>query len=752
MKISAFWIVKNEEENLPRSIESLKDGVDELIVVDTGSTDRTVEIAKEYGARVEYFEWIKDFSAARNYALSFVTGDIILWMDADEWFVPAFGQPEKEKVVRMFQEQNPDILLLQRTDMDTNLGLKMGTIDLWRFWQRKRGLHFEGAIHEVLVSDDGGKVTSLNSGLNIDHSGYNQEMMGDKLARNIELLKKAVEDPGETQMDRAKFRAYLVREYKIRGENELALQQFLAGMRDTNTYKSLPRYQMLQTQFCIAGLDLGRRFRERVSRREFYERLVLGFDKTWGERNESWAMPLFYSASFEPSAEGMLAKIKKVLPMLSESGKQIGESSLLGPLAVLYTRAAEICWQLRRVDEAFSYALEALKVYPEKQQAGALRILLRCMQGQPEADQILLLQSVLDTENQVKMHWLVDALWKMGGTMLCFYFFKKQFEKEWASKKNYFYVQLLQGKQDEMLAGLMDEENDVPMDVVADMLLLALVCGGGAQILEKYADKFGQNRHMAEAFLAGKPMDSIHNDELAWLQNYYDWMMRLSPEGAEAFRALFILRSDMMYYCRVVWCVNNGRYDGLTGDDVDYAQRATILQRNDYVYCLQMDGQHGAALTQLEEMLGEEVMDDGTLSNLWVLAQVAQGEVAERAQALYDAEWAQWNECVDIQDMVNTGIVYDEYQNKGERKLGTLTAAQWKKSMAEQPVSTREKYLETLENAANVCVEQGRLGMAQQYLSRMLANGYRVEDTKAALSAVYEKLGNTAVAVAVERF
>jgi glycosyltransferase involved in cell wall biosynthesis len=75
IKISFCIIVKNEEEQLPRCLESVRSAVDEMIVVDTGSRDRTIDIAKTYGASVYSFEWCDDFSAARNEALRHAQGD-----------------------------------------------------------------------------------------------------------------------------------------------------------------------------------------------------------------------------------------------------------------------------------------------------------------------------------------------------------------------------------------------------------------------------------------------------------------------------------------------------------------------------------------------------------------------------------------------------------------------------------------------------------------------------------------------------
>jgi tetratricopeptide (TPR) repeat protein len=88
MQLSFCIIVKNEAENLPRCLSSVRNVVDEMIVLDTGSSDRTIEIAESFGARVYAFEWCNDFSAARNESLKYAQGDWVLVLDADEVLVP----------------------------------------------------------------------------------------------------------------------------------------------------------------------------------------------------------------------------------------------------------------------------------------------------------------------------------------------------------------------------------------------------------------------------------------------------------------------------------------------------------------------------------------------------------------------------------------------------------------------------------------------------------------------------------------
>src|SRR4051794_40673333 len=83
-KLSLCMIVKNESKHLANCLESVEGVVDEIIIVDTGSTDDTVEIAKSYGAKVYHYEWNDNFSDARNESIKYATGDWILVLDADE--------------------------------------------------------------------------------------------------------------------------------------------------------------------------------------------------------------------------------------------------------------------------------------------------------------------------------------------------------------------------------------------------------------------------------------------------------------------------------------------------------------------------------------------------------------------------------------------------------------------------------------------------------------------------------------------
>jgi glycosyltransferase involved in cell wall biosynthesis len=114
MKLSLHMIVRNSGEKLERTLESVKTFVDEIIIVDTGSIDNTKEIAKKYGANIYDFEWIDDFSAARNYALEKTTGDWVTWFDAGDVLSPS--------AIKSFEDTKQELINNPDTEINYILG------------------------------------------------------------------------------------------------------------------------------------------------------------------------------------------------------------------------------------------------------------------------------------------------------------------------------------------------------------------------------------------------------------------------------------------------------------------------------------------------------------------------------------------------------------------------------------------------------------------------------------------------------
>ena len=193
-RLSVCMIVKNEERFLGQCLASVKDIADELIVIDTGSTDRTVEIAREHGAQVGYFEWCNDFAAARNASIAPATGDWILFLDADEELSPA----EKHCLPALLNSNN--VALIRLPLINTHQGPISKSI-LPRLYRNIPAIQFQGCVHEgvytalLKVSKEWQMEISVGD-LLILHHGYTAEVISErnKVQRNYELLVKALEE------------------------------------------------------------------------------------------------------------------------------------------------------------------------------------------------------------------------------------------------------------------------------------------------------------------------------------------------------------------------------------------------------------------------------------------------------------------------------------------------------------------------------------------------------------------------------
>ncbi|CAM4275175.1 glycosyltransferase [Paenibacillus alkaliterrae] len=147
--ISLCMIVRNEELVLGRCLDSVKDLVDEIIIVDTGSTDCTKEIAAKYTNHLFHFDWIDDFSAARNYSFSHATQDYILWLDADDWLQQ--NDLERFKTLKETLDPNVDSVCMDYYTGFDALGKPTAVIKRNRLVKRSRQFQWHDPVHEHLV-------------------------------------------------------------------------------------------------------------------------------------------------------------------------------------------------------------------------------------------------------------------------------------------------------------------------------------------------------------------------------------------------------------------------------------------------------------------------------------------------------------------------------------------------------------------------------------------------------------------------
>lgn len=198
IKVSACVIVKNEAKNLPRWLENMQAIADELVVVDTGSTDNTADLARAAGARVISYAWRDDFAAAKNCALDAAQGEWILFLDADEYFSPR-SLPRVREYIRKYQHQPQVVGFICRLiniDSDRQDYFLNETCQA-RVFRNLPTLRYRGRVHEGLYDCVAGRHMEPAAALEIYHTGYSSSIFRAKSERNLRLLENEIAQDGE---------------------------------------------------------------------------------------------------------------------------------------------------------------------------------------------------------------------------------------------------------------------------------------------------------------------------------------------------------------------------------------------------------------------------------------------------------------------------------------------------------------------------------------------------------------------------
>lgn len=198
IRLSQCMIVKNEEKNIEKALSWGKGVVCEQIVVDTGSTDRTVEIAERMGATVLHFEWIDDFAAAKNFAIDHAKGNWIAFLDADEYF----PQEDTVKLIKLLEyihmDRSKHFVRAKMANVNTD-GSMIASFPQDRVFRKHPRMRYRGRIHEQLYFDPPEEVGCFDAQelLLIIHTGYSDDVnKPEKGERNARLLEKELErDP-----------------------------------------------------------------------------------------------------------------------------------------------------------------------------------------------------------------------------------------------------------------------------------------------------------------------------------------------------------------------------------------------------------------------------------------------------------------------------------------------------------------------------------------------------------------------------
>lgn len=226
IKISLCMIVKDEEDNLENCLSSVKGIADEIIIVDTGSTDSTIEVASRFTDKIYSFDWTNDFSEARNFSFSKATKDYILWLDADD----TITEENQKKFINLKNDldKNVDFVAMYYNTDYTQTGSVYQVTLRERLVKRSCNFKWVNSIHENIALTGNGMKADIY--INHKHKSSSESIKSFK--RNLELIEKLYEN-GDESPRTLYYYAVMLSNLNRHGESLKVFEKFFSVVPDT---------------------------------------------------------------------------------------------------------------------------------------------------------------------------------------------------------------------------------------------------------------------------------------------------------------------------------------------------------------------------------------------------------------------------------------------------------------------------------------------------------------------------------------
>lgn len=353
-RISQCMIVKNEERNIERALSWGKAMMGEQIVVDTGSTDRTAELAKRMGAKVFFLEWPENFAAAKNYAIDRAEGDWIVFLDADEYM----AERDVQKLPDVFDQlshKGYDGITTLLHNLD-DAGRVFSSCSHLRIFRNDPDIRYKRRIHEQLVSLSGRELRIMDGTgeLSIFHTGYQEEDSKEKResGRNRKMLQMEIEEHPED----SELLGYMGDEYYDAGEGEEAEKWYRNAVRYMPL--ELKEYDQRHAATFTRLLKLLTERSDAVwgDAEEVYRQAVKVFPK---EADLDYVAGRFFASHGQPGDS--VRYLESALMKLERYGCVNRALFLSGNLGDVYDLLAKGCYETGELQKCVTYAVEHLK-------------------------------------------------------------------------------------------------------------------------------------------------------------------------------------------------------------------------------------------------------------------------------------------------------------------------------------------------------------------------------------------------------
>ncbi|HHW23099.1 MAG TPA: glycosyltransferase [Clostridiaceae bacterium] len=415
MKISACVITKNESENIRRCLESIKSITNEIVVVDTGSTDNTVEIAESLGAKVYFYDWDNNFSNAKNYALDKATGDWIIFLDADEYF--AENTPRNLiRILNSINNKSYDAVLYKIIHTEGLNGRIIAENPTIRTFRGHNRIRYYGAVHEQPLNRENTLYAAniTDYPLVIYHTGYSSVILPEKVKRNLAIMKEEIAKNNITDLTYY----YMSSMNNNLGNSEEAIEYALLALKEPAFHKTIMAYQpyvfiidnMLKLKEKYTSDEIEKYINEAVSHYPTHPEIWYAVGNARREQGdyiaaiESYRNALEYNKKFKLLLNNNFpARLEYVYYYMAEMYKKTGDSV-----------------------KALENYFESLKI--NKHNFDAIKGLYALIKDQEPVEIILFLNSIYDKKDKTDLVFLNTAMADLGNSVLANYYYE-QYEK-----------------------------------------------------------------------------------------------------------------------------------------------------------------------------------------------------------------------------------------------------------------------------------------------------------------------------------
>lgn len=446
--ISAYWMVRDEAENLERSLKSVMDAVDEVLVLDTGSTDETMDIARRCGARVVERPWNDDAGDMCNYGLSLLSGDVIIRIDGDEYFDPPLGPEHRRIMQTQFHPASENLLSVTRIDIDPDTGQELFREQTARIHHGHGALHFEGKWHELYHFANGQGPTRLFvPGFVMIHLGFTQKAMERKVPRNLAIFRHAIET-SKNEKERCWYKYFLVREYYDNSFYEEAGEEMIWFLEKPGRPRNiLKQYEPHAPYFAAMLIEIAGRSGMYEAASILKKTVIDVFCNLYSDHPISYLLPLWQELWLGCSDDRLLKDIDDTEQNAEKFYEGQNRNDMLLTyriLSVLHTSSGRALWYRGRKAEALLHARKGVKI-TEWPSRDAVVMLAECATALPQKQAWFEVAGSLLYDKR-SMVLVIDACLRRSDRKGAIEWMEHLIKASWGGREDALLLKLLQGK------------------------------------------------------------------------------------------------------------------------------------------------------------------------------------------------------------------------------------------------------------------------------------------------------------------